>query len=298
MAMRARWRRLSIGVALAALTLLGAAALTRRSWAAGMMVLAPSPDGAAFDLPPDAHERIEIVRPTARIRAWVFDPAEAPRGTVLVLHGIRSSKLSSVAAARAHVRSGLRAVAVDSRGHGESAGRYLTYGVEEGRDLRALVDELDRRGLLTPPLDVVGSSYGAATAIQYAAIDSRVERVVASASFSSLREVVPAYLHWKLGPLADFVPSAVVNDLIDGATAQANFSADAACPRCVAPRVRARVLLIHSRDDERIPWQHSSAIHAALRSPKELMLVQGVGHVATNNAPGVADAISRFLARR
>jgi alpha-beta hydrolase superfamily lysophospholipase len=245
-------------------------------------------------MPPGA-QAIEIERGDAQVRGWIFDPIGEPRGTILMLHGIRSDKRNLVGGALGHTARGLRAIAIDSRGHGESAGRYLTYGVEEALDLVQLVDALEQRGLLAKPLSVVGSSYGGATALQYAARDPRVDRVVALAPFASLREVVPAYIAWKLGPLALLVPSALIDDLLDGATGQAAFDADAACPRCVAPAIQASVLLIHSRDDERIPWQHSAAIQKALRSPVELMLVDGADHVSTGNGTAVATKIDRFL---
>jgi len=287
----------------AALLALGALAggfgwLNRAAWATGMLVLAPFPDGRTETPPAGVHETLEIARPGARIRSWLFEPdpdAARVRGTLLLLHGIRDRKLNLVGRARDHAARGHRVIAVDSRGHGESSGKYLTYGVEEARDLRALVDELERRKQLVRPLAVVGSSYGAATALQLAALDARVERVVAMASFASLREVVPAYLEWILGPLGRAIPRSLVDELVDGATARAGFDPDAACPRCVAPRIRAAVLLVHSRDDERIPWQHSVAIDRALRARHELMLVDGAGHVHVGEAPGVAAATERWL---
>jgi pimeloyl-ACP methyl ester carboxylesterase len=263
-----------------------------------MLVLAPFPDGGRETPPAGVRETLEITRPGARVRSWVFEPgpgAVAARGTLLLLHGIRDSKLNLVGRAREHAARGHRVIAVDSRGHGESSGKYLTYGVEEARDLHALVDELERRKQLVRPLAVVGSSYGAATALQLAALDPRVERVVAMASFASLREVVPAYLEWILGAPAGWIPRSVVDELVDGATARAGFDADAACPRCVAPQIRAAVLLVHSRDDERIPWQHSAAIARALSARHELMLVDGAGHVHVGEAPGVATATEAWL---
>jgi alpha-beta hydrolase superfamily lysophospholipase len=274
----------------------GLAWSTRRAWAAGMLVLAPNPSGVPCTAPPDVQDQVDITRNGATIRTWVFEPAAAPRGTLLMLHGIRDNKLNLVSSARRHVAHGLRVVAVDSRGHGESSGRYLTYGVEESRDLVALVDQLERRKLLVKPLAVLGHSYGAATALQYAAIDPRVEKVAAIAPFASLREVVPAYLDWLFGWPAHFVPSAFVDDLLDGATRQAGFDTDLACPRCLAPRIHAPVLLIHSRDDERIPWRHSVEIRDALKSPVKLMLVSGASHVRTGAAPGVDDAVQHWFA--
>lgn len=268
---------------------------TRRSWAAGLLVMTPSADGVPALAPLDVRETVEVARKGAVVRAWVFEPTGPARGTVLMLHGIRDNKLNLVSGARGHTARGYCAVAVDSRGHGESSGRYLTYGVEESLDLVAAVDELERRKLLVKPLAVVGASYGAVTALLYAAIDSRVDKVVALAPFASLRVVVPAYLKWVFGWPARWIPSAVVNELIDGAARQAGFDADQACPRCVAPRIRASVLLIHSRDDERIPWQQSVEIRNALKSPTKLMLVDGVKHVDTGDGAGVPEMIERWL---
>ena len=71
--------------------------------------------------------------------------------------------------------------------HGHSTGEWLTYGPREAEDLSQVIDELDRRKLLEGRLGVYGISYGATTAIHLAAIDPRVEAVVAVAPFGSMR---------------------------------------------------------------------------------------------------------------
>ncbi|MEM9195479.1 MAG: alpha/beta hydrolase, partial [Myxococcota bacterium] len=168
-----------------------------------------------------------------------------------------------------------------------------TYGVEEARDLRALVDELDRRDLLVLPLGVQGTSYGAATAIQYAAIDERVTTTVAIAPFASLREVVPAYVEWMGGPLAILVSADWTRDVIDQAGDEASFDPDLACPRCVAPNIQGSLFLIHAKDDERIPWQHSVSIRDA--ADAQLMLVDEAGHLGIGSAAGVPEATARWF---
>jgi len=293
--MRAVLRRVVIGLSVLSVLLAASAWFTRRSWAMGMLVMPHAREGDHWQRPPEVSDALEVVRGGATLRAWVFDPPAACRGTLLLLHGIHSNKRSQLFAAVRHAARGWRVVAVDSRGHGESSGPFLTYGVEESRDLVAVVDALERRKLLAHPLAVVGSSYGAATALQHAAIDARVDKVVAQAPFASLREVVPAYLRWLLGPAAGLVPPWVVDDLVDGAALEARFDADSACPRCVAPRIRAAVLLVHSRDDERIPFQHSLQIRDALTCPKDLLLVDGPGHVRIGSSPLVVARVEAWL---
>jgi len=148
------------------------------------------------------------------------------------------------------------------------------------------------------PLMVVGSSYGAATAIQYGALDPRVDGVVAIAPFASLREVVREYQQWMLGPVASVVPEGWTDDVIDEAGERGGFDPDDACPRCAARELRAPLLLVHGREDERIPWQHSEAIRAAAAGPAELLVVEGAGHLGVGRAPGVTADVDAFLLAR
>ena len=290
--------RAALTVGILVVVLLAAAWTTHRAWAPGMIVAAPYPEGIPAQAPRGVDHEVDVVRTGAHVRAWVFDPTGQPRGTVLMLHGIHDGKLRLVAGARHHAARGYRTVVVDSRGHGESSGAFLTYGVEESRDLVAMVDELARRKLLAGPLAVIGSSYGAATALQHAALDARVDKVVALAPFASLRQVVGAYIEWLLGPPARLIPAPVVDDLVDDCARQAGFDPDRACPRCAAPQIRAAVLLIHSRDDERIPWQHSVEIHGALTSRKKLVLVDGVNHADVGRGTRVGQEIRQWLDAR
>ena len=288
------WARRVVAIGGIGLTLVTAAAwLTRDSWGPGMIVVPPSPQFAPVTRPSDVHDVIQVERAGAKLRAWIFRPDRKPIGTVVLLHGIRDDKRNLVGAARHHVRRGWQALAVDLRGHGESSGKWLTYGVEESQDIAALVDEMERRKLLVHPLVV----YGASIAIQFAARDQRVQAVAALAPFASLREVVPAYVSWLLGGLSVLIPSRFVKDIVDRSGATAGFDPDEACPRCVAPRIAGSVLLIHSRDDERIPYQHSVAIKQATRARSRLMLVDGVSHVAIGGAPGVEAAVDAWLMR-
>ena len=290
-----RWvRRCMI---LAGLGVMAAASLyaTRLSWGPGMIIPCPDPQYTAGPLPTGVSRAVDIERDGVRVRSWVLEPPGPPRGTVMLLHGIRSNKERHLPAARDYAARGFRTIAVDSRGHGESSGRYLTYGVEESEDLRALADALARESLLAEPLVVVGSSYGAATAIQYAALDSRVDLTIALASFASLEEVVPAYVEWILGPLAVLVPDGVVVDVLAESARVAEFDPADACPRCAAARLTAPLRLVHSEDDERIPLAHARAI-AAAAPDAELVVLHGASHGETGGASGVRTAVDRWLA--
>jgi alpha-beta hydrolase superfamily lysophospholipase len=219
----------------------------------------------------------EVGPPAATLSLAVMD-APNPHGTVFVLPGIRDSKDSMRGWGQMLVDAGFRAVLVDLRGQGRSTGDYLTYGVQESADLSQVLDTLTERNIARGPIGVMGNSYGAATAIQWAGHDRRVEAVVAVSPFASLRAIVPAY---GIVPM----PASFVNRIIALAGQRGGFDPDSASAVDAIARTAAPVLLIHGRSDARIPSWHSERIHAAGAGHSELVLVDGEGHESVGGAP-------------
>jgi alpha-beta hydrolase superfamily lysophospholipase len=76
---------------------------------------------------------------------------------------------------------------MDARAHGESGGKIATYGWLERKDTGAIIHALLATEHPTR-IFALGESMGAGIALQSAAVDPRIEAVVAEASFASLRE--------------------------------------------------------------------------------------------------------------
>lgn len=227
-------------------------------WAVPLIVHAPNAQGVTADEAPPQARVIHVDR-DEHIEAWLLAPAE-PRGTVVVLHGIRDRKASMVPLGDELVDRGFQAVLVDLRGHGASTGAHLTYGVRDREDLSAVLDALDAQGLLVEPIGVHGTSYGAATALLFGAHDARVDAVVSLAPFASLREVVPTYATLMFGAVGHALPDIWIQDVIDRAGETAQFNPDEACPRCAAAQFRGALFLAHGAADQRIPPWHGDRI--------------------------------------
>lgn len=291
------WRRRSLrlgvlGLAVASIVALATIGVIGKSWIAHGIVVAPN-SGKSFDAAGDTlpeqlassgsseHLRVAIAPPGSppiSMSLCIIEPAEAARGTVLVLHGIRSDKTWLVGLAKQVAGEGYRAVLPDLRGHGRSTGDLLSYGVHEVRDLRLLIEELARGGRLSGHVGVVGISYGAAVGVQLAAAEPRVRAVVAVAPFSTLRSVVPNYIEMYLPALGRLVPDSFVQRGVDEAGAIADFDPDAASPLDAIVRTRAQVLLIHGRIDRHIPPRHSVALHETAPDHSQLILLDAEDH--------------------
>lgn len=214
------------------------------------------------------------------LSTWLVEPQRPPRGTLVVLHGVRLDKRSMLPAAESFVDAGYRVVLVDLRGHGHSGGGYLTYGIGDARDVSALLDGLEARGVALGPVGVHGFSYGAATALTLAATDSRVRAVVAVSSFASLRRVARDYVRWQLPALAPAVPDLWLDSAVDLGALWAGFDADAAAPAESAARMRASLLVVHGSDDPQVSVEHAHRIERAAEGRARLLLLPGETHAS------------------
>ena len=265
---KTRRRIVGAAVAIALIGGLGLAARPHaRRAAAAAIVLAPN-HGAPE--PPPMNGEIRVPVRDASIAVEIVD-APSPTATVFVLHGIRDRRDSMRGIANAFASHGVRAVLVDLRGHGRSTGDFLSYGVVERVDLATVATTLGERGQIAGPLGVYGYSYGAATAIEWAASDPRIRAVVAVAPFASLRAIVPEYT-----PLP--LPGGFVNECVDEAGREGGFDPDSASPLDAVTKTAVPVLVVHGDADERIPLAHSQRIATAGAGHTELIVVPGENH--------------------
>jgi pimeloyl-ACP methyl ester carboxylesterase len=191
------------------------------------------------------------------------------RGLLVYLHGIADNRSGAAGLVQRFGARGFEVVAYDSRRHGQSEGDACTYGFLEKADLRRVLDQLD-----PGPIVLVGTSLGAAVALQAAAEDERISAVVAAETFSDLRTVAA-----ERAPF--FFPSGAIARAFELAEREGRFEVDAVSPLRAAAKINAPVLLIHGEADVDTPPDHSRRAFAALRGQKRLMIVPGAGHNAS-----------------
>jgi pimeloyl-ACP methyl ester carboxylesterase len=128
-----------------------------------------------------------------------FSPKSKPemkdiRGTIFLLHGYGLNKETMMPWALVLAEAGYRVVLVDLRGHGHSTGERIYFGGIERTDLVQCLDALRQRRVCAGPVGVLGISYGAVLALQWAAIDPRVQNVVAISPYPDPGTAVDRYL--------------------------------------------------------------------------------------------------------
>jgi uncharacterized protein len=201
-----------------------------------------------------------------RLKGWHCTGAAPRLGSLIILHGVADTRASVAGLVGRFTAQRLDVIAYDSRAHGESEGAFCTYGYYEKLDLRRLIASLE-----PGPVVLMGTSLGAAVALQAAAGDSRVTGVIAAEIFSDLRAIAR-------DRAPRFVPDWIVAKAFRMAEDRAGFNVDEVSPVRAARSIEVPVLLIHGDRDVDTAPDHSRRVLAALRGPKRLILVAGARH--------------------
>lgn len=227
-------------------------------------------------------ESVEVAAPDGvRLSGWLLYPERWRGEAALVLHGFVDSRAAMLDHARLLLRHGYAVLAPDSRGHGESGGDAVSFGLREAGDVSAWADWLCGR-LGIDAFIGVGQSMGAAVLINALPGETRLARIVAESPFTSFREAAYDRLAGRAR-----VPRWVAHSLFRPIGELAflyvrwryGFNLHQTRPLDALRRSAQPVLLIHGERDQAILASHSRRLHAAATASEvEYWEVEGAGH--------------------
>lgn len=188
-----------------------------------------------------------------RLQAW-FVPAPQDRGTILFFHGNAGNLSHRLESLELFHRLGWSTLILSYRGYGRSEGRPSERGTYRDAEAawRHLVEE---RG--TPPRRIVlfGRSLGGGVAAWLAERRTPAGLVLES-TFTSVADLA--------SEIYPFVPARLLVRFRYPTLAR-------------LPGIRCPVLVVHSPDDEIIPYRHGRRLWEAAREPKRFVQLRG-GH--------------------
>ncbi|MGM0982990.1 MAG: alpha/beta hydrolase [Pseudomonadota bacterium] len=190
-----------------------------------------------------------------RLDAW-WVPAQATRGSLLFLHGNAGNISHRLDSIEQFHRLGLSVLILDYRGYGKSEGSPSEDGtaLDARSGWRWLRETAD-----LPPDEIVvfGRSLGAAVAANLARElkgEARPAALILESPFRSVPELAQ-----RLYPI---LPARWLS----------RFDYDTAA---YVAQSEAPVLVIHSREDDIIPFAEGEAVHEAAPEPKRLLVIGG-----------------------
>lgn len=226
-----------------------------------------------------SYERVRLCAADGvRLSAW-FVAAPAPaRGVVVVCHGYYGNRATMLPYLRFLHDAGYHCLLFDFRGHGWSGGGRTTFGIAEGRDLRAALDWVFGQGRLAGlPVAVLGESMGAAVSLLVAAEEPRVGAVVADSAFARFDSAVAGRLTLAFGDklgAALTPPAQRAGERLLG-----RACADIAPVEAITRITDRPVLLLHGEADRLIYCENAHRLNEASGDNVTLWTVPDAGHV-------------------
>lgn len=207
---------------------------------------------------------------------WMAASKRAP--TIVALHGVKKNRTDVLRAALVLRRAGFNVLVFDGRAHGDSEGRFVTYGFYERRDVETAIEWLIAEKLIDRRrVGLAGESMGAAIALQVAAHNPWIGAVWADSPFASLRRVAEEFMQ-RVTRLPGAVLSPVMWTTIQVANYRGKFDIETVNPLELAAKINCPVQLVHGAEDQLIATVHSEQIYEALGGDKEIWVVEGARH--------------------
>lgn len=264
-------RRLLIGF-----VLVTAVAGLAACWYAGSILIAPRPGsiGASpADLPV---ERVSwrVAGKGAldrQVKGW-FIPGAPGKGAVILLHSLRADRRSMLGRARFLNRAGYAALMFDFQAHGETPGRFMTFGLLESDDVDGAVRYLRSR-LPGEKIGVLGSSLGGA-AVLFGDAARTVDALVLEAVYTTLPEAVENRLMLRFGSPGRYLAPLLLWQV----RPRLGLNVDDLSPIDHIDAIAAPLLVIAGSQDRRTTLAQSQRLFERAPAPKSLWVIDGARH--------------------
>ena len=221
-----------------------------------MLYLADVP-GRALDATPDqagmTYEDVWLrTSDGVDIHGWYIN-GESDR-VLLFFHGNAGNISHRLFSIRQFLDLGLSVFIIDYRGYGQSGGRVNEQGFYRDADAawRHLTEE---RGFSGEQIVIFGRSLGGSVAAKLAA-DVEPQALILESTFTSVPDAAQDIYPW--------LPARWLSRLRHETS---EYVRDVGAP----------VLVVHSRDDEIIPYHHGERIYEAANEPRSMLTIRG-GH--------------------
>ncbi|MCC9602144.1 alpha/beta hydrolase [Stieleria sp. JC731] len=249
------------------------------SWlVAGTLV---APYQRTVGLPPEALNAESIFIDSesgSEISGWHCVP-EKSRGVVVLVHGIRSNRLSMLKRANLLFQNGFSSILIDLQAHGESPGENITIGFKEKLDVCGAV-EYARRQHPGQPIALIGVSLGGASALLASPLN--IDAMVLESVYPRIVDAVDNRVRVRLGPLTTLASSILIFQL----QYRLGISTSELCPIDNIRSVKCPVFILSGSKDLHTTEAETREIYEAAMEPKRLWIVDGAGHEDLYDAAG------------
>lgn len=198
-----------------------------------------------------------------------YIPAETPSDkTVIISHGYKGNGETMANFAQMYHRLGFNVLLPDDRGHGESAGRYISFGWLDRLDYLQWIQQVIDRSNADVKILMFGVSMGGATMEMLAgeSLPPQVKAIIADCGYSSIEAELTYLLKrqfhlpkYPIEPLVSTISKRRLGYYLGDVTATEQLKKN-----------KRPILFIHGEKDVYVPVGMAYENYAATHAPKQL----------------------------
>ncbi|MCM8822835.1 MAG: alpha/beta fold hydrolase [Candidatus Omnitrophica bacterium] len=216
------------------------------------------------------YEKVNFITEDEKnLSGWFIQSKEA-KGVIICLHGYPANK-SDILPFVEFLYPCFSLFLFDFRAHGESSGKITHFGLKEHLDVYAAIKWLRmNKKTKNANIGIWGYSLGGAVGIIAADGNNEIKALVTDSAFANFPEMVTNY-YKNFGPLK-YVFSGT-SRILGRWVLRSDFSLNS--PETRISGIKCPILIIHSEDDEFVPFQHAKRLFEKAPEPKELFITHG-----------------------
>ncbi|MCM8832757.1 MAG: alpha/beta hydrolase [Candidatus Omnitrophica bacterium] len=196
--------------------------------------------------------------------------SEKSKGIIICLHGYPANK-SDILPVVEFLYPEFSLLLFDFRAHGESQGKVCYFGLKEFLDVKSAIDFIkNNEKVKNLPIGIWGYSFGGAVGIISAAKYKDIKSLVTDSAFANFPDMVKNY-YKNLGPLKYIFSSFSI--FLGRHVFRSDFKLNS--PENFISSLTCPILIIHSRNDDFVPFVHAEKLYEKANQPKEIYIVEG-----------------------
>ena len=208
------------------------------------------------------------------LSGWFIPSSKKTSATIICCHGYPANK-SDILPAVSFLYPDFNLLLFDFRGHGDSQGRLVTFGLRESRDILGAISHLkSQTGTKNLPIGIYGYSYGGAVAIKTAVSTKEVRAIVTDSTYADFPEMIVQY-YANFGPfkyLLGILPKILGNLFLKEGLSRLS-------PENIVGLITTPLLIIHNSNDSFVPVTHARRLYEkAGVATAELLVLPGATH--------------------
>ena len=196
--------------------------------------------------------------------------------TVLLMHGYRSNPMHDFSCAfKFYFDKGFNLCVPDQRAHGQSEGRFITYGIRERFDAKSWMEHINTL-VEGGEIYAYGVSMGASTLLMASSLElpENLKGIIADCGFTSpgaiIKKVIKEDMRLPVFPF--YFITRLMTRIVAGFDFE-EYSAITAVEQAHVP-----IFMLHGKADCFVPFSMGEEIFEAARGKKQAVWVEGADH--------------------